>query len=339
MNLDENIGLFRNSLNGFNKDDVTMFIKKLSKDYADNEHKYKERIAKLMEEDSTKAQELKNRSADLADAAQAVQKLQKEVEELSAGLNSRNDAMQELNDRLNASSAQADKYKDDANKLLSELRAKDAEIIELKKSASMAESAGADSVAGELESLTDKLGRAEQALKESQDASSDIIDELSRRVEQLSATAEKSGRENAEKDALIEARDAEIKDLTSRLEQSQTKTDDEQKIYENITADLGVIIYSAKKSAEDILTKAAAESEELLAKAKSEADDIITRANMKKLATLEENERSIAQFTEKYNFIRAEHDKLTEGFNALSGEYSAGLLEIAAALEGISSKI
>ena len=336
MNLDENIGLFRNSLNGFNKDDVTMFIKKLSKDYADNEHKYKERIAKLMEEDSAKAHELKSRSADLAEAAQAVQKLQKEVEQLSAKLTSQDAAMQELNDQLKASSAQADKYKDDANKLLSELRAKDAEIIELKKSASIAESSGAD--AGSAES-GDSAANLEQALKESQDANADIINELSRQVEQLSAAAEKSSREKAEKDALIEERDAEIRDLTSRLEQSGTKTEDEQKIYENITADLGVIIYSAKKSAEDILAKAASESEELLAKAKSDADDIITRANMKKLATLEENERSIAQFTEKYNFIRAEHNKLVEGFNALSGEYSASLLEVAITLDEISSKI
>ena len=63
MNLDENTGLFRESFKGFNKDDVAAFIQKLSKDYADNEEKYKERIAKLTEENNAKSEELKSISA------------------------------------------------------------------------------------------------------------------------------------------------------------------------------------------------------------------------------------------------------------------------------------
>jgi hypothetical protein len=88
-----------------------------------------------------------------------------------------------------------------------------------------------------------------------------------------------------------------------------------------------------------MLAKATSESEDMLAQAKNDAEDIMTRANMKKLATLEENERNIAQFTDKYNFIRTEHNKVMESFNKLSEEYSASLLEIAVAIESISEDI
>ena len=60
MNLGESNNFFRESFRGFNKDDVAEYISKLSKDYAANEERYKEHIAKLTMEVKSKTEELNN---------------------------------------------------------------------------------------------------------------------------------------------------------------------------------------------------------------------------------------------------------------------------------------
>jgi cell division septum initiation protein DivIVA len=326
MNLEENTSLFRESFKGFNKDDVAAFIQKLSKDYTENEEKYKDKILKLTEENNAKIQEIKNLNAGSAAISETEEKLKEKIGLLSAELGELTAETEKLNNLLKTSAADADKYKEDANKLLSEVRSKDAEIIELKKSGSGSESA-----------------ESEQIIKDLQDANAETVNGLSEQVAELSAKIEII---NGEKDDALRSIDAVkaekdiiIEDLSNQLEQNKAKVDDEKKIYENITADLGSIIYSAKKTAEDMVEKATADTNDMYEKAKSEADDIITRANIKKMSIIEENERNIAQFKEKYNLIKTEHEKVMESFNALSEKYSANLLETAIAIESISNSI
>jgi cell division septum initiation protein DivIVA len=357
MNIDENKSLFRESMRGFNKDDVAAFIKKLSKDYADNEDKYKERIVKLTAENKAHAEEIEHLAAGSAAAVnEAQENLQKETERFAAQLNEKNSEIENLNNSLKSSAANIDKYKDDVNRLLSEARSKDTELIELKKNAensSASEASEALALSDEIENLKIKhtellknnedlkyrLEEAAKIIKESRSANDETVNELSEQVAELSAGIEemKCANQALEQknddilrnlDALTAEKDVIIEDLQNQLEQSKSKTEDEQKMYENITADLGSIIYSAKKSAEDITSKA-----------KSEAEDLIARANIKKLAVLDENEQNIAMFKEKYEFIRTEHEKVSENFKLLSEQYSADLLEIKNAIEEIDKNI
>lgn len=331
MNLDENTSFFRESFKGFNKDDVAAFIQKLSKDYSDNEEKYKDKIAKLTADNNAKTEEIANAAA--ANAA-VLREAEKAAQQLKRQLGDKDAEIENLNAQLKSSAADADKYKDDANTLLSEVRSKDAEIIELKKNVAVSESSGDEIETLKIkytellknnEELKYKLEESAKAVKESRGANTETVNELSAQVAELSAMNEKI---KNEKDVVILEKDIIIEDLTNQLEQNRVKIEDEQKIYENVTAELGSIVYSAKKSAE-----------ELTANAKSEADDIVARANMKRLAILEENEKNLAQFREKYNFIKQEHDKIIESFNLISGQYSAKLLEMQGKIENISNNI
>jgi DNA repair exonuclease SbcCD ATPase subunit len=301
MNTQEPTKFFRESLKGFNKDDVTAFIKKLSRDYTENEEKYKERIAGLTAANKAKDDELEETVARLTESNKVALRSNEEaflkerdfqfqeLKKKNAELEKQAESMKLL---VKSSAADMDKYKDDANKLLGEVRSKDAEIIELKKS-------------------------AEEA-RESGGAGSEMFNELSAQIAELSAGNEKL---RAEKDAVIA-------DLENRIEQGKEKFENEQKMYESITADLGSTIYSARKSAEDITAKALAE-----------AEDIIARANAKKLATLEENEKNNAQFREKYDFIKNEHEKIIGHFRHITEKYSSKLLEIGDAINNISEKV
>lgn len=346
MNLDENTNFFRESFKGFNKDDVVAFIQKLSKDYSDNEEKYKERIAKLIAENKVKTDEIENLAAGSAAVVnEAEEKHKKEINEINAEI-------ENLNQSLKSSAADVEKYKDDVNKLLSEVRLKDAEIIELKKITANSEASSEEIENLKIkytellkvnEDLKYKLEEAVKTAKESRGENAETVNELSAQVAELSVSLEEVKRERQDAlhtlDAVKAEKDVIIEDLQNQLERSKSKIENEQKMYENVTADLGNIIYSAKKTAEDITSKAKIEAEDILAKAKTEAEEVVTHANMKKLAILEENERSIEQFKNKYNFIKAEHDKIIESFQVLSVKYSASLVEIKGAIENISKNI
>jgi chromosome segregation ATPase len=342
MNLEENTKFFRESFKGFNKDDVAAFIQKLSKDYADNEEKFKERIAKLTAENKAKTEEIEHLAAGSAAAlSESEESMKQEAEQLSIRLNEKIAETEALNQSLKSSAADVDKYKDDVNKLLSEVRSKDAEIIELKKNAENPENSGGETENLKIkytellkinEDLKYKLEDSAKTAKESHGENVETVNELSAQIAGLSAELEEIKSEKDESlrnlDAVTAEKDVIIEDLNNQLEQNKARIEDEQKIYENITADLGSIIYSAKKSAEDII-----------AKAKNESEDIISRANIKKLAILEENERNIDQFKEKYNFIKSEHEKIIEGFKSLSANYSASLIDVKEAIENISKNI
>ena len=311
MNLDENTSFFRESFKGFNKDDVAAFIQKLSKDYADNEEKYKEKIARLTSENNAKIREIENLAAG-SDF----------TEQLSVQLNEKNAEIENLSILLKTSTADADNYKDDVNNLINEIRLKDAEILELKKTASASETSGEETanlktknaeLAKINEDLTYRLEEAAKLIRESRGANSETLNELSTQSAELSAKIKELKSENEELiyekdkaqralDSVKAEKDFIIKDLRGQLEQNKTSNvEDEQKIYENVTADLGSIIYSAKKTAEDIV-----------ARAKSEAESIIEQANIKKRTIFENNEQQFVKLRETYNFLKTEHEKVRE---------------------------
>lgn len=345
MNADENMSFFRESFKGFNKDDVVAFIQKLSKDYSDNEEKYKEKITNLIAENKLKTEEAAAAAAALQEAET---KLRRESEQhankKTAEIAELKKEIERLNQSLEASSANVDKYKDDVNKLLKEVRSKETEIIELQKNTAAFEASGSSS--GEIENLkikyTDvlknneelkyKLDEAAKIIKEMRGSNTETVNELSNQVAELSKTIEKIKNEKEEAvrgiDAIKEERDKAIEALKNQFEQNKSKVEDEQKIYENITAELGSIVYSAKKSAEEITAKAAAE-----------AEDIIARANMKKLAIIEENEKNIARFKNTYGIIKQEHEKMMTAFNIISENYSSKLLEIKSEIDNVSANI
>ena len=295
MKIEENNNPFRESLKGFNKNDVVSYIQRLSRDYGNKEDKYKDDISKL--------------------------------------------------------TLDVDKYKDDVNKLLGEVRSKDAEIIELKKSAELDSALDAEIEALKLEcaelrknneelqlqnaELQSKLDESAKMITGASDANSQVINELRKQIAELSETIQQKNaviREKDEtidrKDAIIDEKNTIIEDLQSKRVYDHIQSADEQKIYENVMSKLGSVVYSAEKSAEEIT-----------AKAKSEAEDIIARANMKKLAVLEENNKINAEFKAKYDFMKAEHEKITESFKLMSEQYSAKLLEMNAKINNISKSI
>ena len=131
--------------------------------------------------------------------------------------------------------------------------------------------------------------------------------------------------ESKEKTAELESENAELK---TKAEENQTAVSDEQKIYESITADLGGIIYSAKKSAEEINAKATAEAEDIIGRATAEAEAIIGSSYERKEAVLKENVRNMAEFREKFGFIKTEYEEMIQKYKEISENYALHLSEI-----------
>jgi len=123
----------------------------------------------------------------------------------------------------------------------------------------------------------------------------------------------------------LEIENAAIKE---ELNKNIVARSDEQKMYETVTADLGSIIYSAKKSAEEILAKARTEADNMVGEAKIEAGYIIDDANVRKEAISEENKKNIADLRAKYETVKKEHENMIRKFEEISESYSNSLYEI-----------
>jgi cell division septum initiation protein DivIVA len=135
--------------------------------------------------------------------------------------------------------------------------------------------------------------------------------------------------ENAEHKKTIESLETELAELKIKPEEEgPVVLSDEQKIYESITADLGGIIYSAKKTAEDITAKAKSDAENIMDHAKFEAEETINGASVKKEAVIEENRKNMKEFKEKYEFIRKVHADMVQKYEEISQDYASRLSEI-----------
>ena len=130
----------------------------------------------------------------------------------------------------------------------------------------------------------------------------------------------------------LETENANLKTMSAEKQETQS---DEQKIYESITADLGSIIYSAKKTAEEITTKAETDAEDKISNAQFEADAIIGNANAKKESILEESRNNMAEFREKFGFIKKEYEEMQQKYKELSENYMLHMSEIEGTLNVI----
>ncbi|MCL2774286.1 MAG: hypothetical protein FWD71_13175 [Oscillospiraceae bacterium] len=412
MNLEENNNFFRESFKGFNKDDVAAFIAKLSKDYSENEEKYKEHIAKLTADNKTKADELNKLYLDRENYSQNTdslisseeledieKKYKEDLDKLAADVREKDDMINSLMQSLKDVSASEKKYREEMNKLIDEVNEKN-DIIENLKQAVAAANANSQNIlpavssvssvssisAEEIDALKEKytevlrineelkykIEENERKLRDAGNISPDMVNQLSAqlsiseseklfllgllkkitvslginanlenaskvshipenvikeiedKIDILARFKEKSVQLEIERENLI----AERNDLKDRVEKYKVSAPNEQKMYEAVTAELGGIVYSAKKSAEDIVTRA-----------KGEAEDIIARANMKRLSLLEENEKNIAEFKEKYQLIKREHLNVVAKYKEMSDRYSLRLAEVEEAIENISNSI
>ena len=95
-------------------------------------------------------------------------------------------------------------------------------------------------------------------------------------------------------------------------------------VYKNITSQLGEIIYSANKTAEDIL-----------AKAKLDAAVIIENANEKTVVINTENNKNMALLKEKYDYIIKEHEDLLQKHIEASDTYVLRLNELGSVINKI----
>jgi len=125
--------------------------------------------------------------------------------------------------------------------------------------------------------------------------------------------------------AELEAENAALKE---KAEKQPPVYSDEQEIYKNIMLKLGDTVYSANKSAEDIIAKAKETSDNIIGKANDEASEIVGGANSKKVGIIEESKKIMADFKEKYDFIKQEHAGMVQTYKEISGKYTLRLSEL-----------
>jgi len=377
MNLGENNNFFRESFRGFNKDDVAEYIAKLVRDYGANEERYKEYIAKLTMELKTKTDELsnftpetENRTAQLQFQLQLEEIEQKHKDEISRlvnELNEKDTTISNLQIQLESNKTTVSEGLD-ASEILKyqELIVNlSKEIERLKEEIEKSESVQADQSAQsnilvlnetinqlsiqmaeceseklyllnmlkkimyvlEIESVKDR--NIEYALNISDIAPKTIIsDEIDAGLLTVIKLKEK-----------LSALESENADLKIKVEEKLVVLTDEQKIYESITADLGGVIYSAKKTAEDINAKAVAEAENIIVNAKSEAESIIGNAYAKKETVLEENRKNMAEFKRKYGFIKKEYEDMMQKYKEITENYMLHMADIEGIINIIYDKV
>ena len=340
MNLLENNNFFRESFRGYNKDDVAEYIVKLSKDYATNEERYKEHIAKLTAEIKAKAEESAagGNQAELADIELGYRS---ELNRLELELSGKEALVDDLQLQIEALGQRYAVLEKEAAALREAGRKNESETVNQLSF----QLAGTESEKMYLFGLIKKIVLMldiKSARGKNIDHAASISDigpksVISEEIEgEIGALAGLKGRvlefeaENAGLKEKIAGLEADIAELR---EQPQEPGDpavppNEQKIYESITADLGGIIYSAKKTAEDIVAKAKADAENILDQAKFEAESTVAGAAVKRDAFIEENRRNIRDFKEKYEFIRKIHADMQKKHEEISEDYASRLSEI-----------
>jgi len=365
MNLGENNNFFRESFRGFNKDDVAEYIAKLSKDYTANEEKYKELIAKLHAEVKTKTEEIENlESGREPPIGEIEKKYRNEINKLMNDLNERDIKiinLQTLNEQAQAGNNNAPETPE-----LSELRNEisksketiynlSKEIEELMERCEQAESKETPELFKQVNQLSFQLAEAESEklyffnllkkfifmldIESSKDKNSEKITALSD-IASKSVIASEIEAEIAnliafrQKAEELEAANAELNQTITGLNETIAKLENqiaqsnEQQMYESITADLGSIIYSAKKSAEDLVIKAKGEADVIMENARAEANEVLDSAISQRVGITEESKKILEDFKKKYEFIKQEHEGMVQKYKEISGKYALRLTEL-----------
>ena len=350
MNIGDNNPFFRERFGGFNKDDVAEYIAKLSKDYSANEEKYKEHIAKLNAElkaknDGTGNGEISRMAEELKQKDIKISAMQvqldlggidtEELIEQKDMIDSLTEELEELREKHEALETEAAGLRGGEPKPDSVLNSEAEALNQL--AFQLAES---ESERLFLFNLLKKFVSAlniESARDKDIEHASDISDiapksEIALEIENglgiLAGFKEKA--------AELESENAGLKE---DLAANRTAQSDEQKMYETVTADLGGIIYSAKKSAEEILIKAKTEAENIISEAKLEAEYILEDAGEKKNTILEETRRNMAEMRGKYELIKQEHGNMVQKYKEISENYAARLGEIEDTIKSIYDSV
>ena len=371
MNLGESNNFFRESFRGFNKDDVAEYIVKLNKDYSANEEKYKAIIVKLTAEVKAKTEELETLGAGSEQRPEIPldeieQKYKEEINRLVNELNEKDVKiinLQAVGEQVSAEKdfnapAEVSELKEEIERYKETIANLSKEIEELKENFKQTESQNT----AELESKT--INQLSFQLAECESEKLFLFNLLKKFVfilniesarnknieniavlSDIGSKANVSGEIESELNALIqlkvqiaalEAENAEYKNI---IDNNQAVRSSEQQMYESITADLGGIIYSAKKSAEEILTKAREDSENIINNANSEANDIIENAKINKAAIIEEKNKIMADFKEKYELIKSEYETMVQNYKDISGRYASQLSELENAINNIYNTV
>ena len=343
MNLSENNNFFRESFRGFNKDDVAEYIAKLSKDYAANEERYKEHIAKLTAEVKAKTDELTAFTPDppeLEALAGLESEYKGEIGRLTGELEEKDKTISDLQLQTENWRQQCGDLEKEARNLRGGQKGDSEAVNQLSF-----QLAGTESEKMYLFNLIKKFILTldiECAKGKNIDYAANISDiapksVISQEIEAGLAGLVDSQKQSRELDAAnaalkekIAGLEADIAEFKARPAETESAIvlSDEQKIYESITADLGGIIYSAKKTAEDITAKAKADADNMLDQAKFEAEATVSGAAVKRDAVIEENKKNMKEFKEKYEFIRKVHADMVQKYEEVSEDYTSHLAEI-----------
>ena len=329
------------------------------------ERKYKEELDKLSTEIYEKDQRINNFTRSLTDVSESEKKYREEMNNLIDEIHEKNTLIEELRKSSSATvlaapvpiitSDEIDSLKEKYTEVLrvnqdlhrkieeNEKKLREAAILnpdmanQLSAQLAISESEKLFLI-GMLKKIVNSLDitsvNMENVTKISQIPESTLQD-IENKISSLSHYKSNSTDYQREKDGFI----MQITDLKQQLERASQQqlqqqpvvtpvAPSEQKMYEAITAELGGIVYSAKKSAEEIV-----------AKAKNESEDIIARANMKRLSILEENERHISDFKEKYMTIKKEHETIILKYKEMSDRYTMRLSEVEDAIDSICNNI
>ena len=340
MNLSENNNFFRESFRGFNKDDVAEYIAKLSKDYTANEEKYKEHIAKLTAEVKTKTDEIAAFTPQ-PDNWDALAEAESKCNQLTIDLSGKDSVIGNLQLQIETLKQKYEDLEKENAALRSGVKKTDSETV----TQLSFQLAGTESEKMYLFNLIKKfilILDIESARGKNIDYATNISDiapksVISEEIENglgdlvdLRNQSQKLEAQTAELEERIAELNAELAEFKTKPAETEGAIvlSDEQKIYESITADLGGIIYSAKKTAEDITAKAKADADNILDQAKFEAESTVNGASVKRDAVIEENRKNMKEFKGKYEFIRKVHTDMVQKFEEISKDYTFRLSEI-----------
>lgn len=335
MNVGESSNFFRESLRGFNKEDVAEYIAKLSKDYTANEEKYKEHILKLTAELKTKTDEKDavinelREQLDLSSEEIPSGEAKEEIEKYKEAMNSLTNEIEEFKVKCEVLASEAatakngypETDKETLNQLSMKLAAGESEKLYmfnlLKKFIS----------ALEIESAKGKdIGNAANI---SDIASKSVIaGEIETGLGVLAGYKEKA--------AELENENAR---LNEELNKKQAALSGEEQIYKEVMTKLGETVYSANKTADDTIARAQAEAGDIIEKAKNTAETIIKTADGIRAETMEEDKKKKAEIKEKYGFIKKEHEKMCQKYREASESYEFCLSEFENTIEKIYENV
>ena len=313
---------FRESFKGFNKEDVIQFMTKMIKEYSDTEEKYKEELSEAVSNIIKKTEEAENLKKEK-------DKYQRETAALKVDIQKKTSEFTTLSKEYTALSKEYEQQRT---------------VID----AFPVDADNAEELRGNIEKLSAELKENEENYESDKTFLLDIIKKFeletglrtsdvcsSEALKNKKITFENNMIDMAEARRKITALEEEIvkikkenEELLEIKKQASELSSDEEKIYEKITSELGNVIYSAKRTAENIVEKATSESE-----------DIMNNANIKRTIFFEEYEKDVYKIKENLKEIQEIYKTTAEKFQSSYDIFFAELTEVEKSMNGIYDKI